>query len=514
MARPPVQKHQVVELEIEGLAYGGAGLGKIDGYVVFVRDALPGDRVRARIGRRKASYAQASIETLLRPSPLRIDARCPLHETCGGCVWQNLPYEEQLKAKASHVAEALEHIGGQQAPGLEPIEPSPRIWRYRNKMEFSFGSAKSEVRRAKTENQEPGTENQEPVPAQTILGFHVPGRFDRIFPVRSCLIQPEAFDAALGATADWARQCGLAPYDPRSHQGILRSLMLRHSETTGAWLACLLTKTVDMSERSRVEELAKALERSAPGFAGLLWGFNDGLADVCRMDRKAATIRPGGEERSAKCEVRSAETENGEPDRLFLEEEIEGLRFRISPFSFFQTNTLGAGKLYATVREFAGLTGAEVLLDAYCGTGTIGLYCAPKAQRAGSGPVARRVFGVEIDRQAVWDARSNARRNGLEHCVFLCAPLARGVELVQGAAGTRIDRVVIDPPRGGMDKRSLRRLVALRAPVFVYVSCNPATLSRDAATICKAGYRIERVRPIDMFPHTYHIETVIRFGLE
>jgi len=456
MAVPPVQKDQVVELRIEALAYGGMGLARLDGYVVFVSDALPGDRVRARIRKRKANHAQATVEELIEPSPVRIPADCPLHGHCGGCVWQTLPYDEQLKVKERHVAEALEHIGGQAGLPLEPIAPSPRVWRYRNKMEFAFGAEAD---------------------GGLILGFHLPGRFDRIFSVGACLIQPEPFDAALRAVEAWARRSGLAPYDPRSHRGILRNLALRRSETDGRWLAILVTQTTEVG--GRLEELAGVLGAADAGFRGLLWGFNDAVADVVRIEREAGRVGD-----------------------LWLEEQIEDLRFRISPFSFFQTNTLGAAALYRVAREFLDLSGRETVLDAYCGAGTIGIFCAGQAQR---------VFGVEIVTEAVWDARENASRNGLGNCVFIAAPLAQGLRLAQEAAGRDINRVVIDPPRGGMDKRSLKGLLGLRAPVFVYISCNPATLSRDVAAICEAGYRIARVKPIDLFPHTYHIETVIRF---
>jgi len=223
------------------------------------------------------------------------------------------------------------------------------------------------------------------------------------------------------------------------------------------------------------------LEGIGQGFAGLLWGFNDGLADVARMDSEAGRV--------------------GEP---VLEEHIDEFRFRVSPFSFFQTNTLGAARLYSVVRDYVGLTGRETLLDAYCGTGSIGIFCSGGA---------RRIFGVEIIRDAIWDARTNAALNDIQNCTFIAAPMASGLALVRQAGGGRLDRVIIDPPRGGMDKKSLRQLLEVRAPVFVYVSCNPATLSRDLVAIAEAGYEVARVRPVDLFPHTHHIETVIRFEL-
>jgi len=452
---PPVNKNDVVELEVADLALGGLGVANMGGYVIFVENALPGDRVKARITRRQANHSQASIVEIMRPAPERTSAPCILHDTCGGCVWQTLPYEQQLVYKQRHVAEALKHIGGQEALPIQPILPSPKMYHYRNKMEFSFGKT---------------TEG-------AILGFHYPGWFDRIFEVNSCLIQPEIFDDVLAVTQRWARQSGIPPYDPRSHEGILRSLILRRSEANGQWLACLLTKSMNVD--GHLEELASALDQAADGFAGLLWAFNDGLADVARMDAQGGVV--------------------GDP---IVEEHLEEFRFRVSPFSFFQTNTLGAELLYRQIRDFVGLTGNETLLDAYCGTGSIGIFCSRGA---------KRIYGVEIVRDAVWDARANAVMNDVKNCTFIAAPMSQGLNLVRDAGGRHFDRIIIDPPRGGMDKKSLKHLLECRAPVFVYVSCNPATLSRDVISITEAGYRIANVQPVDLFPHTHHIETVIRF---
>ncbi len=459
MPQPPVQKNQVVELEIEDLAYGGMGVSRIGGYVVFVKDAIPGDRAKVRIVKRKGSYSQAAIEELIQPSKMRIEPPCPLHDGCGGCVWQNLPYEEQLKAKEEHIKDSLQRIGGHSDIPLESIVPSPGQFRYRNKMDFSFGADEN---------------------GKTVLGFHRPGRFDKIFSVPQCLLQPEPLDGVLQTVSSWAEASGLPPYNPKSHEGILRSLILRRSQTNGRWLAVLLTKTTEVGDC--LSELASRLEQSADGFAGLIWGFNDGVADIARMDTEAGRV--------------------GEP---FLEEQLDEFRYRVSPFSFFQTNTEAATLLYRTSREFSGFTGRETLLDAYCGAGTIGIFCAREC---------RKVFGVEIVREAIWDARENAAMNGLDNCTFIAAPMAKGLSLISDAAGSRTDRVIVDPPRGGMDKRSLKQLLAIQAPVFVYISCNPTTMARDVVTIGEAGYRIARARALDLFPHTYHVETVIRFERE
>jgi 23S rRNA (uracil1939-C5)-methyltransferase len=451
----PLAKNSIVSVEIEDLAYGGLGVGRVDGFVVFVEKALPGDRVAARIHKKAKNHAQASIEALERPAPNRIaQPPCPLFGTCGGCTWQNLPYEDQARWKGKQVAATLQHLGKQQGFSVEPILPSPQAWRYRNKMEYTFGRNDAGV---------------------AILGFHLPRKFDRIFAVPACLIQPESFDAMLGILTSWARKHGLSTYDPHSHEGFLRHAVMRHSHTTGECLLLLITQEGDLPGRGA---LVEDLRRMVPGFKAMVWGIHCGVADVARI----------GEER----------WKWGEPE---LFETVNGLAFRISPQSFFQTNTAGAEILYAKAAEIAELSAADRVLDAYCGAGAIGLHCA---RRAG------RVVGVESVTEAIWDARENARRNGIENATFIAAPLARGLDLARHAAWGDFTRVIIDPPRGGMDKQALRGLIELRAPLFLYVSCNPATLARDIETICEAGYAVDSVQPIDMFPHTYHVETLVR----
>jgi 23S rRNA (uracil1939-C5)-methyltransferase len=454
-----IASNTILPVDIDDLAYGGMGVGRVDGFVVFVEGALPGERIAARVVKKKKNHAQAVIDRIERPSPHRVaEPPCPVFGECGGCTWQNFDYEQQTVWKQKQVADTLKHLGGQDGDyELRTIEPSPRPWRYRNKMEFTFG------------------ENEQ---GEAILGFHRRGRFDSLLPIDACLIQPEPFDAILRVLTACAREKGLSTYDPRRHEGFLRQAVLRHSLTTGQSMLALLTTRGDLPER---EALADRLRAEVPGFKGMLWGLNEGLADVARID-----------------------DEQWRCGELELIETVNGLTFTISPRSFFQTNTAGAEVLYRHITELAELGPEDRVLDAYCGAGAIALHCA----RA-----AGRVVGVELVNEAIWDARANARRNGIDNATFISAPMAAGMDLAQRAAGGTFTRVVIDPPRGGMDKRSLRGLLDVRAPVFIYVSCNPATLARDLQTICETGYAVEVVQPVDMFPHTFHIETIVRLRM-
>lgn len=453
-----IEKNGIVSVEIDDLAYGGLGVGRVGGFVVFVEQALPGERVAARIIKKKQNHAQAVIHEIERPSPHRIATPpCPLFGTCGGCTWQNFPYDQQALWKGRQVGATLKHVGRQEGFNVLPTLGSPRQWRYRNKMELTF---------------ERDSEGRQ------ILGFHYPGSFDHIFEVPACLIQPEPFDAMLAILTDYARTNNLATYDQRNHEGFLRHAVMRHSFTTGESILVLLTQEGELPEK---EQLAQRLAAGVPGFKGMVWGLNTGVADVARIQREAWRW--------------------GSPELI---ETVNGLTFAISPQSFFQTNTAGAEVLYATAAAMAQLGPTDVVLDAYCGIGAIGLHCAR---------IARRVVGIELITEAIWDARANAARNGIKNATFLAAPLAQGLALASHGAGGPFTRVIIDPPRGGMDKKSLAGLIELRAPIFLYVSCNPATLARDLQTICDGGYEIDAVQPVDMFPHTYHVETLVRLKL-
>jgi 23S rRNA (uracil1939-C5)-methyltransferase len=424
-----------LELEIESLAFGGRGVARSEGYVVFVAGALPGDRVLAEVTKSKRRFAEARTVELLRAGVDRVADRC-VHdgEPCPGAPWQGLPYERQLAHKRDQVDEALRRIGGLEGFELEEIEPAVEQWRYRNKLEYSFGERDGEP----------------------ILGFHARGRWDLIVGVEDCLLASERGNAARNEVRDWARRESLPAYDRRARQGVLRNLVVREGRRTGQLQTRLVTTA------ARLPKPPVDLHTAIDGDSGGTEGPTGAL----------------GEER--------------------LREELRGLRLEMSHGAFFQTNTEMAERLYAVAGEYAGLSGGERVFDLYCGIGTIGLTMA-----AG----AAEVWGLEIVPEAIADAERNAERNGIENAHFMAGSARTGVRPLLERAGVP-DVVVIDPPRAGLSQKIVRRVIECEAKRIVYVSCNPTTLAPNAAQLVEAGYRLRRVRPVDMFPQTPHIECV------
>jgi 23S rRNA (uracil1939-C5)-methyltransferase len=403
--------------------------------VVFVSGALPGDVVRARVGKAKKNHAEAVAIELLQPSVDRIADSCTHGgEPCPGAPWQGLPYERQLTEKAEGTEDALRRIGGLDGFELEPIEPAIEQWRYRNKLEYSFGSAED----------------------QLTLGFHPRGRWDEVVDVDDCLLASEPNNEARNRTRDWAAQQGIPAYDPGTHEGVLRNLVVREGRRTGQIQTRLVTSPAQF-ERPPVD-LHTVIEGPSGG--------TDGPTGVLGQE--------------------------------YLTEELAGIRFRISPTAFFQTNTEMAERLYAIAGEFAGLTGTERVLDLYCGIGSIALSLAPQTGE---------IWGVELVPDAVADAEANARAAGIENARFRSADARVGIRPILEEAG-RPDVVVIDPPRAGLSTKIVRRVIECEAQRIVYVSCNPTTLAPNVAQLAEAGYTLRRVRPVDMFPQTPHVECV------
>jgi 23S rRNA (uracil1939-C5)-methyltransferase len=422
-------------LDVESLAYGGKGIARRNGYVVFVAGALPGDRVQAEVMKAKRGYAEASILEVVRESPDRLPPRCDHGGVpCPGAPWQSLPYEEQLRHKRTQVGDALVRLGGLQGFDLEEIVPAIEQWRYRNKLEYSFGERDAEV----------------------VLGFHARGRWDLVIDAEDCQLASERNNARRNELRDWARSEGLSAYDRRSGEGIMRNLVARESRRTGQLQTRLVTSPAEIP-RPPVD-LHTIVEGSSSGTHG----------------------------------------PTGVLGQEYLEEELCGLRFRISHGAFFQTNTEMAERLYGIAAEMARLTGGERVFDLFCGIGTLGLSLA---SRAGE------VWGVEIVPEAMADAEENARLNGIENAHFRAGDARKEIRPLLDDAG-RPDVVVVDPPRAGLSKKVVRRLIECDAPRIVYVSCNPTTLAPNAAQLAEAGYRVRRVRPVDMFPQTPHIECV------
>ncbi|MFN2617267.1 MAG: 23S rRNA (uracil(1939)-C(5))-methyltransferase RlmD [Thermoleophilaceae bacterium] len=433
-----------LELVIDRLAYGGNGVGRTNGYVVFVRGAVPGDTVRARVTKSKRSYAEADTVELVTPSPHRVETGAD-HP---GAPWQVLPYEFQLSEKQSQVRDALERIGGFEAPPVEPIVPAEELTGYRNKMEYSFGTDAA---------------------GELVLGFHRRGRFDVIDDVSRDLLASARVDELREAVKAWSREQGLSAYDRREHGGLLRNLVVREGRRTGSLQARIVTSPGQLD--------AAGLAATVPADS-LLW---------TRADSVAETTHGGETEVVAGSE--------------WLEEELSGLRFRISPDAFFQTNTEMAERLYGLARDLAGLSGRERVLDLYCGIGTIALVLALDAGE---------VWGVELVERAVADAIGNARLNGVDNAQFFAGDVRTAMRPLLERSG-RPDVVVVDPPRAGLSSKIVRRLLEAQAGRIVYVSCNPTTLAPNARELVDAGYALRTVRPVDMFPQTPHIECVALF---
>jgi 23S rRNA (uracil1939-C5)-methyltransferase len=394
---------------------------------------------------------------VISPSPTRVDPKCSLFTKCGGCSWQHLPIEEQHRWKERIVHDSLRSLPNAESIQVKPLVASPETWRYRNKMEFTF------------------SQNED---ASLVCGFHKPGNWKEILNVEQCFLAPESIEKILVAAVAEGQRQETSAWNPRRHEGTLRHLVLRHSVEENAVLGMLLTGDRNLD----FEAFSKALFAAEPTLKGISWGLNEGRSDVARA--------------SEILDTRGEET---------FVERLGPYHFRISMASFFQTNTRGAEKLYDTAKEALELTGNERMLDAYCGTGTIGIYCADQL---------KELYGIEIIQEAIWDARENAASNGIDNATFMAGDMRKALPILMGAIEGRINRLVVDPPRGGMDKKALKKLLELQAPVMVYVSCNPTTMCRDLEAAIEAGYRIESVTPVDMFPHTYHVECVAKLKLE
>jgi 23S rRNA (uracil1939-C5)-methyltransferase len=446
----PVHKDELLELDVESLAYGGNGVARTNGFVVFVRRGLPGDRVRARVTKVKRSHAEALAVDVLEAGPQRVDAPCAHYPACGGCRFQDLAYESQLAQKHAWVHDALQRLGGIAEPPLQPIVPcEPEIFHYRNKMEYSFA----------------------PAPSGAVIGFHKAGRWDEVLDIEKCWLTTAAGNAIREAVRDWAREEGLEPYDQVENTGYLRHLVVREGRNTGQLLVQLVTAPGEKFERGYFVDVC----RKIPGVASVHWSVNDRPAEVTNLPTELLW----GEE--------------------WIEEELSGLRFRVRPNAFLQTNTWMAEKLYALARDAAQLSGDETVWDLYCGIGTIGLSMARDALT---------VWGIEVSEESVACALENAELNTITNAAFFAGNVGEVVEELLDRSGAP-DVVVVDPPRAGLAGKALRRLGKIAAPRLVYVSCNPTTLASDVKTLqAEYGYELLRATPVDMFPHTPHVECV------
>src|SRR5690242_14842107 len=445
----PVQRGQELELTIDSLAYGGNGVARLNGFVVFVRRGLPGDTVRARVTKVQRRHAEALATEVLSPGPQRVDAPCAHYPACGGCRFQDLAYDAQLAAKAAQVEDALRRIGGIADPPLEPIVPADGVFHYRNKLEYSF-----------TQLEDGPT-----------LGFHKAGRWDEVLEIQQCWLTTDLGNAIRNAVREWARADRLVSYSQEDQSGYLRHLVVREGRNTGQALVQLVTAPGEKFDTGGFVDVL----RTFPEVRSVHWSENESPAEVTNLPTQLLW----GEEA--------------------IEEELCGLRFRVRPNAFLQTNTAMAERLYGIAREFAALTGGETVWDLYCGIGTIGLTLASRALT---------VWGIEVSEESVACALENAELNGVTNAAFFAGNVGQVVQELLDRSGPP-GVVIVDPPRAGLAGKALKRLGEIGAPRIVYVSCNPTTLAGDLKTLrAEYGYELLRATPVDMFPHTPHVECV------
>jgi 23S rRNA (uracil1939-C5)-methyltransferase len=489
MGRP--QRGQSLSVTIDDLAFGGEGVGRIDGYVVFVRGGIPGDHLRVRLDQARARFGRASIEAVLIPSPHRVEAPCQYFGRCGGCRLQHVDYAAQLNFKSKQVADALERLGGLPPVEIRPILAAPETYGYRNKMEFTVARISSQdaaeepqawqfepkgedVRRGLSEFEPKGEDVRRGLSRGLTVGLHEAERYDRVLDIDRCLLQSERMNALLDESRRFFVEHGLTAYDQDSGEGLLRFLMLREGRRTDEAMVNVVTSSPAVSE---LEPLAGRLAARV----------NETASVVMNVNPKKASVAVGIEEHLL-------------GGRDHIRESVGGLSFQISANSFFQTNSAQAERLFAIVLEAAALTGGETVFDLYAGTGAISLLLAQRS---------RWVYGVEVAQASVDDAARNAAANGVANCTFLAGEVRFVLpELI--AQGVTAQVVVADPPRAGFHPKALATLARLAPARIIYVSCNPATLARDLGDLARAGYRVEWVQPVDMFPHTPHIEAVAR----
>lgn len=455
----------IENLLITDVAAEGNALGRDGEMVVFVPFAAPGDVVDVQIEKKRKSYAMGRLARLVTPGDVRVAPRCEHFTVCGGCRWQHLPYDFQLRCKRQQVVDALERIAKVELPEIPGALGSENIWEYRNKMEYTFSNKLWLTREQ--------LESGEEFPDRDAAGFHIPGAFDKVLDIRKCHLQDDLGNRLRLFVKNYGKEHGLPFYDLRNQNGFLRNMMIRIASTGDVMVVIQFGE----DRPDDIKGLLTALKEEFPQITSLMYvvntKVNDTLGDL------------------------DIELFAGQP---YIEEEMDGLRFRIGPKSFYQTNSAQALRLYTVAREMAGFKGDELVYDLYTGTGTIANFIARRV---------RKVIGIEYVEDAIKDARINAGVNGLTNTEFFAGDMKDVLNDEFIAEHGHPDVMIVDPPRAGMHQDVVDTILRAEPGVIVYVSCNPATQARDIALLdCK--YRVEAVQPVDMFPHTAHVENVVR----
>ena len=463
-------------IEITGVAAEGKALVRINDIVTFVPNCVPGDVVDLQVTKKKHSFMEAKVLRVVKPSPVRCEARCKHFGVCGGCKWQILPYEEQIRYKQQQIVDNLTRIGKIELPEISPILGSKHIYEYRNKLEFTCADRKwltsNELEELKIKNEE-----LKPEPG---LGFHIPGAFDKVLDIEECHLMPEINNRIRNSVREYARTHGLTFYNEHTHEGLLRTLILRNNHK-GELMLIVVFGTEIKNEKLKIKNFLEFLHTEFPEIISLLYventKFNDTIGDL-----------------EVKCYF----------GQDHIMEEMEGLLFKVGPKSFYQTNTEQAYELYKVAREFAELSGNELVYDLYTGTGTIANFVARKA---------KQVIGIEYVPEAIEDAKVNSAINAIQNTLFFAGDMKDILNDDFVAQYGRPDVIITDPPRAGMHEDVVNVILNAAPKRIIYVSCNPATQARDLALL-DAKYRVTKVQPVDMFPHTQHVENVVKLELK
>ena len=447
--QPPFKLNDIIEVNITGLGSSGEGVGKADGFTVFVHGALPGEKVSVKLFQVKKSYASGRILNILEESPQRVKPQCAFYEKCGGCQLQHLNYEGQLNVKRQQVKDAIERIGHITGCEVLPVLGMENPWHYRNKMQFPAAKTEGKIQ----------------------IGCYA-ALTHNVINIDDCLIQKQANNKIMQVVRQWMQQFNISAYDETTGKGVVRHVMGRAGAKTCEVMAVIVTACYDIPHAG---ELVTMLKTEVDGLKSIVQNIN----------KKRTNIIMGAKNRVLY-------------GKSTIKDRLGNLKFNISPLSFFQVNSAQTEKLYATALDFAALSGKETVIDCYCGTGTISLYLAQKA---------RKVYGIEIVEPAIKDANENAKANNIANAEFICGDAAVEMPALL-KSGVKPDTVLLDPPRAGCDKKVLAAIAGVKPEKIVYVSCNPASLARDMAFLTENGYKAVKAQPVDMFPMTSHIETV------
>lgn len=452
---------------ITDYAAEGKALARVDDLVVFVPFAVPGDVVDLQVRRKKHSYCEAEIIRIVKPSDIRVKPQCAHFGLCGGCKWQSVPYAEQLKMKQRQVHDQLTRIGKVELPDILPILDSEKTFGYRNKLEFGC----SDKRWLTKEEVAAETEYTQ----MNAIGFHITGAFDKILPIEKCWLMDDLHNRIRNAIRDYAYATGMTFFNQRSKHGLLRDIVIRNSDT-GEWMVLVQFHYDEDGDEERAKALLQHIADGFPEISSLLYVDNQKFNDTFN-DLDIQVFKGNG----------------------YIYETMDGLKFKVGPKSFYQTNTDQALRLYSVARDFAGLTGEELVYDLYTGTGTIANFVARKA---------RKVIGIEYVPEAIEDAKVNSEINGIDNTEFYAGDMKDILTDDFIAANGRPDVIITDPPRAGMHPDVVQTIIRTSAKRIVYVSCNPATQARDLALLDQY-YKVKAVQPVDMFPHTPHVENVV-----